>query len=314
MRVLVTGGAGFIGSHLVDRLVADGHQVQVLDNLSTGRSENLQHARVSLHQGSLLDRSLVERLVEASDATFHLAAAVGVPNILADALAGIRSNVEGTLHVLAACAERGRPLVFASSSEVYGKSPRLPMREQDDRVLGATSITRWSYASSKALCEHAVLEAGRRGLPVCVLRYFNAYGPRLAKSGLASVVASFIRSALAGEPLMVHGDGAQTRCLTYVSDTARATAAALTAVDSAQVINVGGALEISMLELAQRIVRLCASRSVITCVPYAQAYGSGFEDPPRRVPDNTRAKVSLHWEPQVDLDEGLARTIAWWRA
>jgi UDP-glucose 4-epimerase len=318
MRVLVTGGAGFIGSHLVDLLLAEGHRVCVLDDLSKGRLENLAqaHKYVTVHQGSLLDRPLVEQLVEASDATFHLGAAVGVPNILADALAGIRTNVEGTLHVLAACAERSRPLVFASSSEVYGKSARVPMCELDDRVLGATSITRWSYSSSKALGEHAVLEAARRGLPVCVLRYFNAYGPRLAKSGLASVVASFIRSALAGEPLMVHGDGAQTRCFTYVTDTARATAAALHAVDRTgmQIINVGSAREITMRELAERIVRLCGSRSPIECVPYARAFGTGFEDPPRRVPDTTRAKERLGWQPQVELDEGLARTIAWWRA
>jgi UDP-glucose 4-epimerase len=186
------------------------------------------------------------------------------------------------------------------------------MRESDDRVLGATSIARWSYASSKALSEHAVLEAGRLGLPVCVLRYFNAYGPRLARSGVSSVVAAFIRSALAGEPLRVHGDGVQTRCFTYVTDTARATAAALSALDG-KVINVGAALEITMHELAERIVRLCASKSPIVCVPYEQAFGQGFEDPPRRVPDTTRAKQSLHWRPQIDLDEGLARTIAWWR-
>lgn len=313
MRILVTGGAGFIGSHLVDRLIADGHQVSVLDDLSTGRLENL--AQGTFQRGSLLDAALVARMVAASDATFHLAAAVGVPNILADALGGIRTNVEGTLNVLTACTEHQRPLVFTSSSEVYGKSARVPMRESDDRVLGATAITRWSYASSKALAEHAVIEAGRRGLPVCVLRYFNAYGPRLAKSGTSSVVASFIRSALAGEPLHVHGDGAQTRCFTFVADTARATAAALAAAaPDAPVINVGSTLEISMLELAERVVRLSGSKSPIVRVPYVEAFGKGFEDAPRRVPDIARAKLSLKWEPHVELDEGLARTIAWWRA
>lgn len=318
MRVLVTGGAGFIGSHLVDRLIGEGHEVSVLDNLSTGRRENLapERSRLTFHHGSVLDRSLVERLVDASDAVVHLGAVVGVAHVLADALGAIRTNVEGTLHVLAACAARQRPLVFASSSEVYGKSPRLPMHELDDRVLGATATTRWSYSSSKALCEHAVLEMGKLGLPVCILRYFNAYGPRLAKSGFASVVAAFVRSALAGEPLLVHGDGSQTRCLTYVSDTARATAAALAVVDSsaAQVINIGGASEISMLELAERVVRLAGSRSTITCVPYERVFGAGFEDPPRRVPDTARAKARLAWEPRVELEEGLARTIAWWRA
>lgn len=317
MRVLVTGGAGFIGSHLVDRLIDEGHRVDVLDNLATGRLENLapERSRLRFHHGSVLDRSLVERLVEASDAVLHLGAVVGVPHVLADALGGIRTNVEGTLQLVEACAARKRSLVFASSSEVYGKSARLPMNELDDRVLGATATTRWSYSSSKALCEHAVLEVGRLGLPVCVLRYFNAYGPRLAKSGFSSVVAAFIRSALAGEPLVVHGDGSQTRCLTYVSDTARATAAALAVVDSggAQVINVGGAFEITMLELAERVVRLSGSRSPITCVPYERIFGAGFEDPPRRVPDTARAKASLGWEPRVGLDEGLARTIAWWR-
>ena len=318
MRFLVTGGAGFIGSHLVERLSSEGHRVEVLDDLSTGTLKNLGPAQssVAFHHGSILDRARVGELVAASDGVFHLAAAVGVPIVLADALGGIRTNVEGTMHIVAACTDHKRPLVFASSSEVYGKTASLPMCETDDRVLGATSVTRWSYSASKALDEHLVLEAGRSGLPVCIVRYFNAYGPRLARDCRGSVVAAFIRSALAGEPLVVHGDGSQTRCFTYVGDTARATAAAWAATRSlgAQVINVGSAFETTMLDLAQRIVRLTGSRSRIQRVPYSEVYGAGFEDIPRRVPDISRAMALLNWHPQVELDDGLQRTIDWWAA
>jgi UDP-glucose 4-epimerase len=317
MRALVTGGAGFIGSHLVDRLCAAGHQVEVLDNLSTGCVGNLDAGRqnLELHRGSLLDRGLVERLVAACDAVFHLGAAVGVPYILADGLGGIRTNVEGTLYVVDACAAHKRPLVIASSSEVYGKPARLPMSELDDRVLGSTTVTRWSYATAKALGEHVAIEAAGQGLPICVLRYFNAYGPRLAKNGYASVVAAFIQRALAGEPLIVHGDGSQSRCFTFVGDTARATYAAIDAVGTheAPVINVGTNIETTVLELAERIIRISSSRSRIQFVPYAEAFGKGFEDPPRRVPDISRAKALLRWEPEIDLDEGLRRTLAWWQ-
>ncbi|MGH9189141.1 MAG: NAD-dependent epimerase/dehydratase family protein, partial [Acidimicrobiales bacterium] len=225
MRVLVTGGAGYIGSHLVDALCDDGHEVAVLDNLSTGRIGNLSGRldQVRFLQGSILDASLVMSEVEKSQLVFHLAAAVGVRHIVDDPLQSLLVNTQGTHNVMAACFRHWRKIVFASTSEVYGKAAKVPMREDDDRILGPTTVHRWSYATAKAIDEHLALAYAALGLPVVIVRYFNSYGPRLDERGYGSVVANFLRHSLAGSPLPVHGDGSQTRCFCYVDDTVRGT-------------------------------------------------------------------------------------------
>ncbi|HTN79752.1 MAG TPA: NAD-dependent epimerase/dehydratase family protein [Acidimicrobiales bacterium] len=312
MRVLVTGGAGFIGSHVVDALCDEGSDVTVLDNLTTGRATNVDR-RARLVQGSILDADLVDKEVEAADEVFHLAAAVGVRHIVDHPLESLRTNIRGTEHVLDASARHGRRVLMASTSEVYGKSPAVPWREDDDRVLGSTAVPRWSYATAKALDEHLALAHASSGLQVTIVRYFNSYGPRLDERGYGSVVAKFIGQALAGEPITVHGSGAQTRCFTYVADTVTGTLLAARSPDAeGRVFNLGTERETSIRELAELVVEVTASSSRIEAVSYESEYGARFEDAPRRLPDTTRARTILGWAPQVDLEDGLARTLAWW--
>lgn len=318
MRALVTGGAGFIGSHLVDALMARGDEVTVLDNLSTGERYNvanhLEHPRFTLVEDTILNRPLVADMVASSDIVYHLAAAVGVSYIVNDPLGSIITNVAGTENVLTAAARHQKKVVIASSSEVYGKSTKAPLREDDDRILGSTTINRWSYSSAKAIDEHFAFAFAAKGLPVVALRFFNAYGPRIHSNGYGTVVARFIKQALNGEPLTVHGDGRQTRCFTYVEDTvAGVLLAGSVNAPREHVFNIGNPVEITILELARRIKAITGSRSEIVLVPYQDYYGQSYEDTPRRVPDITRARTVLGFEPRVSLDEGLTRTIAWCR-
>jgi UDP-glucose 4-epimerase len=316
-RVLVTGGAGLIGSHLVDWLVEDGHRVSVLDNLSSGKAWRLaarvRRGEVRLVTGSILDAGLVEQEAAGSGTVFHLAAAVGVRQVLDDPLGSMRTNLMGTDNVLHACARHGCRVVLASSSEVYGSPRVVPMSESGERVLGPTTVPRWSYAAAKAADEHLAFAYASEGLAVSVVRYFNCYGPRLDRAGDASVVGVFLRHAFAGEPIPVHGTGQQTRSLTYVTDTVRGTVLAA-AVPQArgQVFNIGSATETTIRALAEMVAAAAGSRSPLRPTPYDAVYGSDFADIPRRVPDITRAREVLGWEPHVPLQEGLKRTIAWW--
>jgi len=316
VKALVTGGAGYIGSHLVDRLVAAGFEVAVLDDLSTGKKANIAHlgGNIEFHHDSILNESCVDSLVKQSDVVYHLAAAVGVGNIVAKPLDSIITNARGTDVVLQACADHGTKVVLASTSEIYGKTSKMPMSEDDDRVLGSTSVFRWSYSTAKALDEHLALEFSRMGLPVSIVRYFNSYGPRLDFKGYASVVANFIRQALAGEPLTVHGDGTQSRCFTYVADTVEGTflAGTLKAAEGS-VFNIGNDTEITVNELAGLIKRATNSSSEIVHVSYESRYGLSFEDTKRRVPDLNRARNVLGYSPTTSLDEGLQLTLDWWR-
>lgn len=318
MRVLVTGGAGFIGSHLVDRLLARGDEVTVLDHLSTGRIDNIRHnlenPRFRFVNDSILNVSIVDELVKESALVFHLAAAVGVWHIVQDPLASITANVEGTETVLRAAFKHWRKVVIASSSEVYGKSDKAPLSEDDDRVLGPTTVARWSYSSSKAIDEHFAYAYAARGLPVTILRFFNVYGPRIHENGYGTVVARFIKQALAGDDITVHGSGLQTRCFSYVEDTVRGVMLASQVEEaSGHVFNIGNNFETTILDLAHLIRKLAGSSSAIKTVPYQDYYGQRFEDTPRRVPDLTKARLILGYTPQVALADGMLQTIAWWR-
>ena len=315
MNVLVTGGAGFIGSHLVASLVSSRHGVTVLDNLSTGNLSNLTPviSDVAFVEGDILDPDLVESHVRRSDLVYHLAAAVGVGNIMANPLQSIITNTTGTEHVLRSCHRHGVRVVVASTSEIYGKTPKLPMNEDDDRILGSTAISRWSYSTAKALDEHLALAYSSEGLAVSIVRYFNSYGPHLDEKGYGSVIANFIRQARNGEPLTVHGDGLQQRCFTFVSDTVRGTILAGTRPEAlGSVFNIGSNFEISIADLARLILDKTKSSSTITNVSYEQRYGTSFEDTRRRVPSLDRARDVLGYSPTIDLAEGIDRTLAWW--
>jgi nucleoside-diphosphate-sugar epimerase len=316
--VLVTGGAGFVGSHLVDRLLDMGRAVTVLDNFTTGSERNLagrnEHPGLRVVRGSVLDADVVDALVAQHPLVFHLAAAVGVGNIVADPLGGITTNVHGTENVFAAASRHDSRVLLASTSEVYGRSDKVPFREDGDRVLGPTSVHRWSYATAKALDEHIAFAYADRGVNISIVRYFNSYGPRIDERGYGSVIARFAAQALAGRPITVHGDGKQTRCFTFVSDTVDGTIRAGTMAEAiGGVFNIGSDREISILELARMIKSTLASPSEIVLEPYEAHYPKGFEDTRRRVPDVSKAKSDLGYVAQVPLDAGLGRTLDWCR-
>ena len=248
------------------------------------------------------------------DLIFHLAAAVGVRNILQDPLAAINTNVRGTEVALGLAFKYWKRVVLASSSEIYGKASHVPFREDDDRVLGSTAVARWSYSMSKAIDEHFAFAYAAKGLPVSIVRYFNSYGPRLDERGYGSVVANFIRQALRGEPITVHGDGKQTRCFTYIEDTVAGTLLAGEAKEAlGEAFNIANTKESSILDLAKAIKRLARSKSPIEFLAYEAYYGEGFEDTRRRVPSVEKAKRLLGFTPKVELETGLKKTIAWCR-
>lgn len=315
MRALVTGGAGFIGSHLVEELLARGYDVHVVDNLTTSARTNLSHLeghdRLRITIDSILNEELADAAVAEADVVFHLAAAIGVKWILEHPLASLETNLRGTDVVLHAADRHRRPVLIASTSEVYGKNDSGPLREDDDRILGSSQLSRWFYATAKAADEAlAAAYWQERRLPTISVRFFNTIGPR--QSGrYGSVVPSFIGQALRGEPITVYGDGKQTRCFTFVGDVVRSVIA-LTETERAwgDVYNVGQPAEISIENLAQRVIDLTDSRSKIVYVPYEQAYSSGFEDMRRRVPDVGKLRRTIGYAPDTPLDESLRRIIA----
>lgn len=318
MKILITGGAGYIGSHLVDRLLSRGDEVFAIDNLSTGRIANIQQHlqgdRFHLLNDTILNERLLDHLVSQVDIIYHLAALVGVKHVVSDPLGAIKTNVTGTEMVLGAAFKYWKKVVLASSSEIYGKAAKIPFQEEDDRVLGPTNVGRWSYSTSKAIDEHFAFAYSAKGLPMVIVRYFNSYGPRLDERGYGSVVANFVRQALKDEPITVHGDGLQSRCFTYIDDTVDGTLlAGEVKAGEGLVFNIGNDAETTILDLGAAIKRLTGSRSEFIHVPYKDYYGEGFEDTRRRVPSIDRAKKVLGFVPKVRLQEGLTRTIAWCR-
>lgn len=316
--ILITGGAGFIGSHLAEHLLAAGRQVAILDDLSTGRFENIahlvDHPRFSFAIASISDTHVLDRLASESQIIVHLAAAVGVRLVVEHPVQTIETNIMGAEAVLKAAARYRSKVLIASTSEVYGKGVRVPFHEDDDVVLGPTSRNRWAYAASKMVDEFLGLAYYQKyRLPVIVTRLFNTVGPRqTGRYGM--VIPRFVGQALQNEPITVYGDGSQSRCFCDVSDTVRAlTALLMTDEAVGKVFNVGATEEISILELAQRVKTLLHSDSPIHFIPYEQAYAPGFEDMQRRVPDTSRIRALTGWQPQLTLDDILHRVADWQR-
>jgi UDP-glucose 4-epimerase len=318
MRVLITGGAGFIGSHLADAYVGRGDEVFILDDLSTGSIDNIRHLRAHplFHYTieSVHHASTVAELVDQCDVVFHLAAAVGVRLIVESPVRTIETNVHGTEVVLAQANKKKKKVLIASTSEVYGLSADVPFREDGNLVLGPTSKGRWSYACSKAIDEFLALAYWReRKLPTVIVRLFNTVGPRQTGQ-YGMVVPTFIKQALTGRPITIHGDGSQTRCFGDVSDVIRALMALMEEPSAVgEVFNIGSHEEVTIRALAERVKALTGSGSELVFVPYEQAYGEGFEDMPRRVPDITKIGNLIGFRPTKSLDQILQGVIDYFR-
>ena len=315
LHYLVTGGAGFIGSHLVDRLMASGGRVTVLDDLSTGNAENVEthagNARFRLVVDSVLNVDVVDRLVREADVVLHLAAAVGVKYVLEHPLHSLHVNVRGTENVLeAADRHKCRRVALFSTSEIYGKSPAIPFREDADRLLGPTTVHRWSYSTAKAVDEILSLAYHEeRGMPVVIVRAFNTCGPR-QRGRYGMVVPGFVDQAIRHQPITVYGDGTQTRCFCSVLDVVDAVEALLNCEEAVgEIFNVGTSEEVSIIQLARRVREITESRSDIVLVPYAEAYEPGFEDMSRRVPDLRKIREFVGYQPGRTLDDILHAVI-----
>jgi UDP-glucose 4-epimerase len=318
VRALITGGAGFIGSHLTETLLDQGHEVLILDNLSTGSIENIAHIKgrpgFEYFIDTVNNEPLLAELIDRSDVVFHFAAAVGVKLIVEQPVYTIETNVHGTEVVLKYANKKKKLVVIASTSEVYGKSKDVPFREDSDLVLGPTPKHRWAYACSKAIDEFLALAYWKeRKLPVIIVRFFNTVGPRQTGQ-YGMVIPNFVRQALAGEPITVFGDGTQSRAFTHVADVVGALIKLVLEPKAiGQVINIGNMQEISIEALAERVRTLAGSKSPIKHIPYDEAYESGFEDMPRRVPDLTRIKSLIEYDPKHDLDSILTQVIDYFR-
>ena len=306
MKYLITGGAGFIGSHLAEKLIARGDQVVIFDNLSTGSTKNLSgiNEKIKFEEGNILDKAVIDKLVAESDYVVHLAAALGVFNIVNKPLESLRTNLQGSEIVLEACDKYRKPVLVASTSEIYGKNDKVPLNEEDDRIIGHPLKSRWSYSEAKAVDESlAYFYYLENKLPIRIVRFFNTVGPRQV-GHYGMVVPRFVSAALKNEPLSVYGSGDQIRCFCHVDDAVRAL---LLVMDSdkavGEVFNVGNNQQISIMELAKRVIELTGSSSTIEKIAYEKAYPEGFEDMQRRVPDISKIKQVLGWTPEINLEQ-----------
>lgn len=318
MRILITGGAGFIGSWLAEKLLEQGHEIFIIDNLSTGNRDNIKHllnnSKIHFEHEDILNESKLEELIKQCDFTYHLAAAVGVKTIMEEPLKSFDTNVKGTELVLELAHKHNKPTLIASSSEVYGKNPNIPFSENSDRVYGSIYNYRWGYALSKTVDEFIALAYHReKNMPVAVVRFFNTVGPRQSAS-YGMVIPNFINQCLQNQPITIHGDGTQTRCFTHVKDVV---SGLVNALDNkkifGQVINLGSEQEVSILDLAEKIKTATDSNSDIKLIPYEKVYGEGFEDMKRRVPDISLANKVLNYQPQYNLDQIIAEGIEYYK-
>ena len=314
MKILITGGAGFIGSHLADRLIEEGHIISVIDNLSTGKYSNIRHLvrnpKFSYVIDSVLNKEVMEKLIKNCDQIYHLAAAVGVKYIIDNPLLSLRTNIVGTENVLELANRYKKKVLIASTSEIYGKASQVPFKEEDDRLLGSTHISRWSYSSAKAIDEFLALAYFReKKLPVVIVRCFNTVGPRQTGQ-YGMVVPKFVKSALLNHPIEVFGDGKQSRCFTDVADVVDGFIKLMNNKKAVgQIFNIGNDEEISIEELAKKIKTLTGSSSKIEFIAYNEAFEEGFEDMRRRVPDLTKIKKLINYSPKYKLQDILDRII-----
>ena len=313
MRVFITGGAGFIGSHLADNYVAAGNEVTILDNFSTGSKSNIAHldGKVTTVDGDIRNIELIESLTKESDLVLHMAAALGVNTILESPLESMSTNITGSEVVLNATAKFNKRIIIASTSEIYGKNPKQPLSENDDRVVGAPQKIRWTYSDAKAIEEAMAFALHQeKKLPVTTVRLFNTVGPRqTGRYGM--VVPRFVHAAIKNEPITIYGDGTQSRVFCHVADAVQAIAA-MAATDSTigDVYNVGGTGEVTIKQLAEQVLAVTASQSAITYTPYSEAYPAGFEDIQRRVPDISKVKSAINWAPTKDLKQIISDIAA----
>lgn len=314
MKILITGGAGFIGSHLAERLLSEGNEVYAVDNLSTGKLENIEsfknHLKFHFVIGSILDRELMDELISKVQQVYHLAAAVGVKYIIENPLLSLKTNIVGTDNVLELCNKYKAKALITSTSEIYGKSDKVPFNEQDDRLLGSTHISRWGYSSSKAIDEFMALAFYReKKLPVVIVRCFNTVGPR--QTGMyGMVLPKFIKSALLDQPIVVYGTGKQTRCFADVSDVVDAFTKLMNTPEcEGEIFNVGTTESISIIDLAEKVKAKCNSKSQIQYMSYEDAFEEGFEDMMNRMPDLSKIHEYIGYEPKYSLDDIIDRML-----
>ena len=305
MKILITGGSGFIGSHLSELLISEGNQVIALDNQSTGSAKNLNpSSNLEVIEGSILDSKLVDSLMSKVTVCFHLAAALGVKNIVEHPLESLETNIKGSEIVLNAATKYQVRTLLSSSSEIYGKNPNQPLSEDSDRVLGSPKVSRWSYSEAKAIDEFYAFQLNKqKGLPVTIARLFNTVGPRQSGS-YGMVLPRFVSAALSDQPITVYGDGTQSRTFSAVSDIVLALTGLLKTENTiGEVFNVGGNQQITILDLAKKVIEITNSNSQIVYKPYSEVYGSDFEEPNSRIPDISKIKGAINWRPQKGLDE-----------
>ena len=317
MKILITGGAGFIGSHLAERLLADGHQVAIIDNLSTGSLDNIEsfkdNANFHYTIGSILNRELLDKLMDGVDQVYHLAAAVGVKYIIENPLLSLKTNIVGTDNVLELVNKHKAKVLITSTSEIYGKSDQVPFKEEDDRLLGSTHISRWGYSCSKAIDEFMALAYFReKRLPVVIVRCFNTVGPRQTGQ-YGMVLPKFIKAALLDQPLVVYGSGKQTRCFADVSDVTDAFVKLMNTPEcEGEIFNVGTTESISINDLAQKVKTICRSKSRIDYMSYEEAFEEGFEDMMNRKPSLDKIRRFIGYDPKYSLDDIIKRMIEYY--